>query len=114
MRLESRKLLTDALQAVVAIEEFTKSRDFSALASDKLLRSAIYWQFAILGEAMAQLRKLDEPTFDRISESWRIVGFRNQIIHGYQVIHDNVTWQIIQDKLPVLHRELDQLLGGNP
>jgi len=111
MQLESRKLLQDALEAAIAIEEFTRGRVFEDLSKDKLLRSGIYWQFALIGEAMARLQKQDQATFDRISESWRIVGFRNQILHGYDVIQDNITWQIIQDKPPILRRELEQLLA---
>jgi uncharacterized protein with HEPN domain len=111
MRPESRKFLADALDAVAAIEEFTRARSFADMGRDKLLRSGIYWQFTVIGEALSQLRRLDEATFDRINESWRIVGFRNQIIHGYQVIQDNVTWQIVQDKLPILRRDLEQLLA---
>ena len=71
----------------------------------------MYYQFVIIGEALSQLRKIDEPTFNRISEAPRIIGFRNQIIHGYQVIRDAVTWQIIQDKLPILCAELATLLA---
>ncbi len=110
MRLEAQKFLADALDAALSIEEFTRDRSFADMGQDKLLRSGIYWQFAIIGEALAQLRKIDEAVFNRISDSWRIVGFRNQIVHGYEAIQDNVTWQIIQDKLPILRRELEQLL----
>jgi uncharacterized protein with HEPN domain len=97
---------------VRAIGEFTSNRNFESLLSDKLLRSGVYWQFALRGEALSQLRRLDQASFDRISESSRIVGFRNQIIHGYEVVQDNVTWQIVQDKLPVLRRELEGLLSS--
>ena len=110
MRLESRTLLADALEAAKAIEEFTRGRQFEDLGRDKLFRSGIYWQFAVLGEALSRLQKLDQPTFDLITESWRIVGFRNQILHGYDVIEDNITWQIIEDKLPLLKVELEHLL----
>jgi uncharacterized protein with HEPN domain len=111
MQLETRKLLLDMLEAVASIEEFTKARVFADLARDKLLRSGINYQFVIIGEAISQLRRLDQSTFDGISESSRIVGFRNQIIHGYGFVNDNVTWQIIQDKLPTLKRELVDLLA---
>jgi uncharacterized protein with HEPN domain len=100
MRLEVRKFLADALEACQSIEAFTKGRNFQDMGQDSLLRSGIYWQFVIIGEALSQLRRLDQTTYDRITESWRIVGFRIQIVDGYQVIQDNVTWQIIQDKLP--------------
>jgi uncharacterized protein with HEPN domain len=48
---------------------------------------------------------------NKISEHWRIVGFRTQIIHGYAKIDDEITWRIIQDKLPILRRELVGLLA---
>jgi len=79
MQPESRKLLTDMLEAVKAILEFTDGKDFLEMGQDKLLRSGIYYQFVIIGEALTQLRNFDRPTCDRISESSRIVGFRNQV-----------------------------------
>jgi uncharacterized protein with HEPN domain len=111
MQLETRKLLLDMLEAVASIEEFTKGCTFADLGRDKLLRSGISYQFVVIGEAISQLRRLDQTTFDGISESSRIVGFRNQIIHGYGFVKDNVTWQVIQDKLPILKRELVDLLA---
>jgi uncharacterized protein with HEPN domain len=88
-----------------------KGRTISDLAHDDLLRSGIYWKFSVIGEAISQLRRVDEPTFDAISEGWKIVGFRNQIIHGYSSIEDAITWDIIQQKLPVLLDEVTALLG---
>lgn len=64
-----------------------------------------------MGEALSQLRNFDRQTYDRISESTRIVGFRNQVVHGYSIVRDDVTWQIIQEKVPILHRELVALLA---
>jgi uncharacterized protein with HEPN domain len=97
MQPESRKLLWDMLEAATAIIEFAVGRDFAEIGTDRLLRSGIYYQFIIVGEALTQLRSLDRQTYDRISEASRIVGFRNQVVHGYSVIRDDVTWQIIQD-----------------
>jgi uncharacterized protein with HEPN domain len=64
----------------------------------------------IIGEAMSQLRDFDNTTALRISEYLRIIGFRNQIIHGYGKIDDEITWRIIHDKLPILRQELESLL----
>jgi len=110
MQLESRTLLTDALMAVDLIEQFTRGRKLEELAADPLLRSGVYWQFAVLGEALSRLQKVDTATFELISESWRIVGFRNQILHGYDVIRSHIDLPIIQDKLPLLKLELEHLL----
>jgi uncharacterized protein with HEPN domain len=107
---EVRKLLADMAAAADSITHFARGRQLQDLDTDDLLRSGIYWKFVVIGEALSQLKRIDEPTYSSISESWRIVGFRNQIIHGYSAIKDTVTWQIIQDKVPVLRMELAELL----
>lgn len=107
---ESQKLLGDMLTATDAIAEFVVGKTLHDLATDRLLRAAIYYEFVVIGEALAQLRQSDLPTAEAISEHWRIIGFRNQIIHGYAKIDDEITWRIIETKLPVLRRELEELL----
>jgi uncharacterized protein with HEPN domain len=65
----------------------------------------------IVGEALAQLAKHDASLAARISEMPRIIAFRNQVIHGYAKIDDEITWRIIETKVPILVDELDQLLA---
>jgi uncharacterized protein with HEPN domain len=55
--------------------------------------------------------KLDANTADRISEYRRIISFRNVLIHGYDAISDAVVWDIVQNKLPILQREVDALIA---
>ena len=107
---ESRKLLLDMLDAASSILRFVQGKQAAELQRDDLLRSALYYQFVIVGEALSQLRARDELTFDQISENWRIIGFRNQIIHGYGLIDHEITWRIIERKVPVLISELQALL----
>ncbi|HEY4330222.1 MAG TPA: HepT-like ribonuclease domain-containing protein [Phycisphaerae bacterium] len=111
MQPESKKLLFDMREAAELIESFITSKSLTDFMGDKLLRSGVYFQFTIVGEALTQLRDRDEPTAARISEYARIIGFRNQVIHGYGKIDDEITWRIIQDKLPIMKRELEQLLA---
>src|SRR5436190_7534593 len=40
----------------------------------------------------------------------KISGFRNALIHGYDVIDNEITWDIVQEKLPVLRKELEELM----
>ena len=61
---------------------------------------------------MTALRKRDEPMADRITDNRKIIGLRNQLIHGYAVINHQITWDIVTNKVPVLRRELDALLGN--
>ena len=111
MQPESKKLLSDMQAAANLIVHFLENKTLADLLADQLLRSGVYYQFTIVGEALAQLRALDEATVMRISEYARIIGFRNQVVHGYGKVDDEITWRILQDKLPILRKELEQLLA---
>jgi uncharacterized protein with HEPN domain len=39
-----------------------------------------------------------------------IVAFRNQIVHGYAAIRDDMVWEIVQIYLPRLRQEVADLL----
>lgn len=74
-----------------------------------MFRSAVYYKFMVVGEALSQLRAEDPDTLQLIQESDRIIAFRNQVVHGYRVIADDTTWKIISKKLPILRADLDRL-----
>jgi uncharacterized protein with HEPN domain len=48
------------------------------------------------------MRKIDHDKAANIRDYRKIIGFRNQLIHGYDMIPDPITWDIIQQKLPRL------------
>ena len=107
---EVKTFLTDAIECARSIEDGIRGRTFVDFMNDRLFRQGIYYEFTIIGEALTQTRRLDPTTFDRISNSPRIVGFRNQVVHGYQKLHHEVSWQIIQAHLPTLIDELTVLI----
>ena len=111
MQPEVRKLLFDMLHAVLGVDMFVAGRTMEDFKADLMLRLAVERQFEIIGEALGRLVKTDETTAQRISEHRRIIGFRNVLIHGYDDIDDEITWRIVQDKLPVLRKELQTLLA---
>jgi uncharacterized protein with HEPN domain len=75
-----------------------------------MLRAAVEREFEIIGEALAQLAKLDASIAARITDHRRIISFRNLLIHGYADVDDRLVWDIVETKLPVLTREVDALL----
>jgi uncharacterized protein with HEPN domain len=107
---ESASLLRDMLDAAESIAEFVRGKSARDYLASKLLHSAVQWNFAVIGEALAALNKVDPTTSARISEYPRIIAFRNQLIHGYRVIDHDISWTIIQTKLPILICELRTLL----
>ena len=76
-----------------------------------MLRAAVERQFEIIGEALAQLLKLDEKLAERLSDHRRIIAFRNILIHGYADVDDRLVWDVATTKLSVLRREVDALLS---
>ena len=108
---EAQKLLKDMEDAASLILDFSQGKSLTDLSNDKLLRSGIYYQFVIIGEALSRLWGLDVKLAERISEYTRIIGFRNQVIHGYAKIDDEITWRIVNDKLPILQREVAEMLA---
>ena len=110
MQLEAKKYLYDIQQAAARIIEFTAGRRFEDYQSNAMLRAAVERQFEIIGEALAQLARVDEQIAARISERGRIVAFRNILIHGYADVDDRVVWDVVQTKLPLLRSEVEALL----
>ena len=110
MRLEAKKYLYDIRQAADLLAAFTAGRVFADYEADAMLRAAVERQFEIIGEALAQLARLDEGLALRISEHRRIIAFRNILIHGYVDVDDRLVWDIIETRLPALRREVAALL----
>lgn len=104
------KLLADILAASTAIEHFIKDRTRDSYSGDLLRRSAVERQLEILGEAIRRLQFLDPILVTKISEHRRIIAFRNIIAHGYDGLDDDIVWQVVTEKLPVLVREAEALL----
>jgi uncharacterized protein with HEPN domain len=112
MRLEVRKYLYDIRQAVTRLSEFTAGRKFDDYRHDPMLRAAVERQFEIVGEALAQMAKLDGAVAERITEYRRIIAFRNILIHGYAEVDDHLVWDVVESKLPILRLEVEQVLGS--
>jgi len=106
----SEKLLLDALAAAEAVAAFTQGADLQRYRSDPLLRSAVERQFEIVGEALNRLRRHDHAVAQAIPDHEKIIGFRNVLAHGYDVIDDAITWDIVVSKLPGLIVAMRRLL----
>ena len=109
MELEVKKLVYDLDQAIDLIINFTAGKGWADYQGDVLLRSAVERQFEIIGEALNRLKKVDPGLLARISDYGRIIGFRNVLAHGYDIISDDIVWDIVESKLPGLRQEIDDI-----
>ena len=107
---ETKKYLFDIAEACDLIAQFVKGRTFADYQSDPLLRSGVERQFGIIGEALKLALQNDPSLVASISNTTRIISFRNRLIHGYATVADEVVWGVLETNLPVLTREVKQLL----
>jgi uncharacterized protein with HEPN domain len=110
MQLEAKKCLEDIRQAAERIQQFTEGKSLRDYANDTMLRAAVERQFEIIGEALNRLAKTEPLLASLITHRKRIVAFRNILIHGYDIVDNYVVWDIVQQSLPRLHHEIEELL----
>jgi uncharacterized protein with HEPN domain len=110
--LELKKLFFDIDRACALIVEFMNKKTRKEFLLDKLLQSAVERQFEIIGEAMSQAVKLNQTIEDRITNSKRIIAFRNRLIHGYATVSPRVVWDIIEHDLPALIANVKVVLNS--
>jgi uncharacterized protein with HEPN domain len=111
MRLEAKKYLFDIQRAAALIAEFTSGLSLEEYQTRPMVRAAVEREFEIVGEALAQLAKVDMAVADRISDRRRIVAFRNILVHGYADVDDQLVWDVITTKLSTLQEEVNALLN---
>lgn len=97
-------------QACLLVAQFTHSKTASDFRNDLLLQSAVERQFITIGEALQQALRIQPELANSISESRRIVNFRNVIVHGYAVIVADTVWGVVESDLPKLQEEVAKLL----
>lgn len=110
MKTEAQKYLYDIRRAIELLEHFTAGKAFADFKRNAMLRAAVERQFEVIGEATAQLAKVDQGLVARIGDYRRIIAFRNILIHGYADVDERLVWDVIEAKLPVLRRDVEALL----
>jgi uncharacterized protein with HEPN domain len=103
--------LYDMLNAIMEIESFfnESTKEFAKYQNDLRTKRAVERNIEIIGEALSRILKRDETIL--ISNSRKIVDTRNRIIHGYDSVSDDVIWGIVIRHLPILEKEIQELLS---
>ncbi|HOV14508.1 MAG TPA: DUF86 domain-containing protein [Spirochaetota bacterium] len=104
------KYIYDIKTSISSIKEFiSKINTFEDYKSNKLVKRAVEREFEIIGETLNNALKIDNNL--TISDSKKIISFRNYIIHGYADISDKVVYSIIENNLNLLEKEINILLN---
>ena len=109
---ETRKNLIDALQAAEEIHNFVYGMDLKAYQNNAVTKRAVERDFEIIGEALNRIKNTDDELLEQISEHHRIIGFRNILIHGYDIVDEAIVWQAVTNHLPILIGEVKEMLSA--
>ena len=107
-----RKSIIDILQAAEEIQDFVCGMDLDAYRNSPVTQRAVERDFEIIGEALNRIKKIDEALLEKVSEHYRIIGFRNILIHGYDIVDEAVVWKAVTNHVPILVRELKEVLNS--
>jgi uncharacterized protein with HEPN domain len=110
MQLEVLKYLYDMEQACRLLSSFLEGETFVDYEASPMLRSAVERQLIIVGEALNRLGKIDPSFLLSITDSRQIITFRNILVHGYDIVRNEVVWGILESDLPTLILEVSTLL----
>lgn len=109
MHPEIKVWLKDIELSINEIHEFlTPERNYTSFQKDLKTRKAVERNIEIIGEAMKRIKEVDPLIL--ISDSRKIIDTRNRIIHGYDSVSADVVWLIVTRYLPVLEKEVKELL----
>ena len=107
---ETKKNLIDILQAAEEMQDFVRGMDFDMYLSTPVTMRAVERDFEIIGEALNRIKNTDSELLEKISEHHRIIGFRNILIHGYDIVDEAIVWQAVTRHLPTLVAEVKAVL----
>jgi len=102
---QDKKFLSDILRAIELIESFSSDiKDFENYLADLKTQSAVERQLGIIGEAAVKFNKLFPES--ALTNSVKIAGFRNRLIHAYDSVDPSIIWAIIKIHLYPLKEEV--------
>jgi len=109
MKDEATKHFIDILQAAEEIESFVRGMDFEAYQNSPVTQRAVERNFEIIGEALNRIKNTNYDLLEKVSEHHRIIGFRNILIHGYDIVDEAIVWKAVTNHLPILVREIKEI-----
>ena len=108
---DPQKLIEDIRISIREINDFCDGRKFNDFESAPLLQRAIEREMEIIGEVLNRLIRIDEEKLEEVIPEYRsIVGLRNIIAHGYDVVDPMVVWDVVINHIPVLSEQIERYI----
>jgi uncharacterized protein with HEPN domain len=108
---KSEKLCLDILTAIDEIQDFLAEASLASFTQSRLQQVAIERELEIIGEALNRLERADASLFDQIENGRKIIGMRNVLAHGYDVIDYRILWSTARCDVEPLKNQIQALLN---
>ncbi|MCD6507698.1 DUF86 domain-containing protein [Candidatus Poribacteria bacterium] len=105
--------LLDIAQAARLVIEFTQGMTKEQFFEDIKTQSAVLYQLLVMGEAVKRLSREFRARHPHIPWSL-IVGMRDHLIHGYDIVDWDEVWKTTKKDIPDLLGEINSLLPSEP
>lgn len=106
----SKKHLYDVQSALAAIAAYTQGMQETEYLENDLVQAAVERKLEIIGEALNRIGREDEELLHQIQDHQRIIGLRNILAHGYDIVDQRIIWDVIHNHLSALNKTVDRLL----
>ena len=105
---DEKLYLIHMTECIGRIEFYTKNGREEFMQST-LVQDAVIRNYEVIGEAAKKLSKDVKDAFPSLP--WkRIAGFRDVLIHSYEGIRLDEVWNIIEQDLPTMKKEIQGIL----
>lgn len=106
------KYLSDVARCISQVEEAVErfGRSYEVFETDIVFRLFVERNIEIMGEAMGRILRINPDV--KITDARRIVYTRNFVIHAYDSLKPDILWAIVINHLPILKKEVRDLLDS--
>jgi uncharacterized protein with HEPN domain len=104
--------LRHILDSIKSIVKYLEGISFETYMKDELIQDGVIRRLEIIGEASRNTSQDFREQYSEIPWS-QIISLRNRIVHAYFNINLNTIWTIVQDELPILKQNVENILGEN-
>ncbi len=103
-----RLYVNDILECIEAVESYCRDLDYAAFVSNRMVFSATLRELEVIGEAAGKISATCKEQNSDIA--WRMLkDFRNVLAHEYFGVDNEIIWDIVKQKLPLLKLQVRQI-----
>jgi uncharacterized protein with HEPN domain len=101
--------LEDILQSTNKILRYLEDTDYEAFFADEMKFDAVMRNLQVIGEAVKKIPSEIQENYPLVE--WRkIAGLRDIIVHAYFGLEDEIIWDVVTNKVPLLKIQVEVVL----